>query len=95
MSDVSHETNRFTSNIAAQIEQRARGIRKQIRHGGQLCSHCLEKPPAGPNDRYCRECRAADRRARRIAAKEELRRLRALEKQLLKDKDDDSEHGNG
>lgn len=67
---VSHETLCLTPAIMLQVEQRRAGRRQKVHHHGLLCSKCLEKPPAGPNDRYCRDCRAADRRDRRAAAKE-------------------------
>jgi hypothetical protein len=86
MSDgVSHETHCGTNHIAegieAQIAARRAGKRKHVRHGGTLCCHCLERPPISKSDRMCHECRKADRKARRQAAKLELKRLRALEEQ--------------
>ena len=65
---VHHETPCLTPKIAAQVELRRAGMRRKVHHCGLLCSRCLENPPAGPNDRYCRPCRAADRRARRAAS---------------------------
>jgi hypothetical protein len=77
MSDnVSIDTPRFTGNISVQIEQRRNGTRKNVRHGGTLCSGCLSVPPA-KGQRYCVECHriAARASARRKSA--ELKRLRA------------------
>jgi hypothetical protein len=73
----------LSANIAAQIEQRALGRRKLVRHGGLLCSRCLEQPPAGAVDRYCHGCRAAYNRDRRKAEREELKRLRAAHGETL------------
>lgn len=87
MSDaVSHETNCCTVNIAAQIEQKKAGHRKLIRHGGALCSRCLERPPAH-RQRYCNPCHAEAEKVARARRRDELTRLRALEQQLSKGKD--------
>lgn len=75
--DVSRVTHCLPSNIAQQIEQKKQGKRKLVRHCGLLCSRCLHHPPASPRDRYCHLCRAADRRKRRKAEREELKRLRS------------------
>lgn len=87
---VSRETHcgaDHNPKIAAQIEQRRQGDRKLVRHGGTLCCRCLKRPPLSKKDRYCALCRAADRRKRRAAAREELQRLKALEQKLSKGKD--------
>ena len=79
MSDnVSHETLCLTPAIKAQIEQRRAGVRKKVHHHGLLCSKCLEKPPASENDRYCKRCRADDRKERRRIAKEANARNAAI-----------------
>lgn len=70
MSDrVSCETHCLTPAILLQVEQRRAGKRKNVHHHGLLCSKCLEDPPASDRDRYCKKCRAADRRDRRRAEK--------------------------
>lgn len=88
MSDhVSRVTNLCSGKVAAQIEQRRRGDRKIVRHGGALCSRCLEKPPANPKGGYCAGCHAEYEATRRKSEREELKRLRALEQQMSKGKD--------
>lgn len=67
MSNVSHETN-CSAKITAQIELKLAGRRKTVRHGGTLCSKCLVNPPR-QNQRYCRDCKNADDRARRARNK--------------------------
>jgi hypothetical protein len=64
------KTTGLTIKIRAQIDELRAGRRMRVAHGGLLCSRCLENSPAGPNDRYCRPCRAADRRERRAQPKE-------------------------
>lgn len=87
MSDpVSHETLCLTPAILMQVQQRWEGRRRKVHHHGLLCSKCLVRAPAGENDRYCRPCRAQDRRERRAAAKQELVRLKALEEQVKQSK---------
>lgn len=72
MSGVSRGTEFSTADkIAAQIEQRRLGKRGNVRHGGSLCSRCLEKPPATPSQAYCAECRNRDRRQWRARRKAE------------------------
>ncbi|HEY0281602.1 MAG TPA: hypothetical protein VGC27_03140 [Rhizomicrobium sp.] len=80
--DVSRETVCLPLNIKAQIAARAAGHRKNVRHGGLLCSHCLKAPPKSANDRFCGPCRAAYERDRRKQERAELLRLRALEESL-------------
>ncbi len=55
--NVSHATQSLTSKIAGQIEARAKGFRKNVFHGGTLCSCCLSAPRSG-HDAYCAPCRA-------------------------------------
>lgn len=88
---VSHETPCLTSNLAMQIQQRRAGRRQKVHHHGTLCSRCLANPPASERDRYCKLCRAADRRERRRIASEELKRLRALDEQQKLSKGTDNE----
>jgi hypothetical protein len=90
MISVSYETQCGALNIALQVEQKRQGRRKHVRHGGTLCCRCLENPPISKKDRMCRECRKVDRRYRRIAGKEELKRLRALESQINLSKGNDN-----
>lgn len=62
------------ANIAAQIEMKKRGRRKNVYHGGTLCGRCYSAPPL-PSHRYCRLCKqAADRErlARKKAALESV-----------------------
>jgi hypothetical protein len=82
--DVSRETSSLTSKIEGQIAARARGDRKNVFHGGTLCSHCLSAPRSG-HDAYCAPCRAKYMRGwrkvqveKRRAYEAELRALRAL-----------------
>jgi hypothetical protein len=76
--NVPRETESLPSNIERQIAAKRAGDRKIVRHGGLLCSRCLENAPASATDRYCLECRAAYERERRKIQKDELLRLRAL-----------------
>jgi predicted amidophosphoribosyltransferase len=76
MSAVSRETRSLPSNIAMQVEQRLAGKRKHVRHGGLLCSGCLNKAPL-TSGRYCRECRNARSAEAKKREREELKRLRA------------------
>lgn len=77
MSDaVSRETRCLPSNIALQVEQKLAGKRKHVRHGGALCSGCLQNPPL-PTGRYCRKCRNAHSKDAKKREREELKRLRA------------------
>lgn len=88
MSDCVSRVTCFSSEkVMAQIEQRRRGDRKIVRHGGALCSRCLEKPPANPKGGYCASCHAEYEATRRKSEREELKRLRALEQILSKGKD--------
>lgn len=57
-----------SANITAQIEMKIAGRRKQVRHGGTLCSKCLINSPR-PKARYCRTCKNADDKQRRDAKK--------------------------
>jgi hypothetical protein len=69
--DVEQSDNRVTvcsTRLDYQIELRRQGRRKNVRHGGALCSICLAAPPA-PNRRYCHPCNAAYERQRRRALK--------------------------
>jgi hypothetical protein len=66
---VSDETECSTL-IAAQIRLKLAGRRKQVMHGGTLCSRCLSCPPASAKVRYCRPCKAAYMKARRRREKE-------------------------
>lgn len=65
---VNGGTNCCTQNIAAQIEQKRAGRRKLVRHGGTLCSKCLEVPPT-KGQKYCPACHAAYEKARRASLK--------------------------
>jgi hypothetical protein len=89
--DVSHETRCLPGNIVLQIEQRRLGKRKHVRHGGLLCSGCLENPPA-PGQRYCAGCHAAANVRHRARVKQELNQLRALRGQMGESADR-AEHG--
>ena len=53
--------------IDRQVELRRQGRRKNVRHGGKLCSRCLSCAPAAGR-RYCRPCHAAYERDRRRTA---------------------------
>lgn len=77
MRDVSQYTDNLPENIARQVEAKRAGRRKIVRHGGMLCSRCLENPPTR-NDRYCRACRNSYNADHRKAERQELKRLRAL-----------------
>lgn len=66
-------------NIDAQVERRLAGLRKTVRHGGTLCGKCYKNPPRGPGQGYCTECHNAWNREHAKAAREELKRLRALQ----------------
>ena len=81
--NVSHETVSLTSKIAGQIEARARGDRKNVFHGGTLCSCCLSAPRS-PSHAYCGPCMAKYMRGWRTMQREriafykaELHRLKA------------------
>lgn len=63
MSNVSRLSD--FSTIRAQIEQRRLGGRKLVRHGGRLCSRCLDAPPVSSKGGYCRACHAEYQRERR------------------------------
>lgn len=83
--NVSQATPSLTSKIAGQIEARNRGDRKNVFHGGTLCSCCLSAPKA-PSHAYCGPCMAKYMRGWRRTQREkiasykaELRRLRAIE----------------
>lgn len=78
---VNCENNCVTSNIAKQVEQKRAGRRKHVRHGGTLCSKCLEAPPA-PRQRYCVPCHNAAQSASYHRRKGELSRLRAMAARL-------------
>jgi uncharacterized paraquat-inducible protein A len=73
---ISRETKSFTEKIAMQIKQRRAGLRRNVRHGGTLCSGCLECPPQ-ENDAYCPRCRASAAKQHRDKIKQELVALRA------------------
>lgn len=65
---VDGETYFCTLDVAAQIEQKRAGRRKLVRHGGRLCSKCLERPPAASCG-YCNPCHAAHMRQYRARSK--------------------------
>lgn len=67
MTDVSHETEIFTPRVQAQIRLVIDGRRKQVDHGGKLCSGCYAEHELGRVDPYCRECRKLYMRNRRAA----------------------------
>lgn len=92
---VSHVTLCLTSNLVAQIRERRAGRRHKVHHNGTLCSRCLARAPASERDRYCKECRAADRRERRRIAAEEFKRLKALEEQQKLSKGTENGHDEG
>jgi hypothetical protein len=58
--------------IRNQVAEKRRGGRKVVRHGGTLCSDCLEVPPATAKTRRCRPCHAAYEKARRARIKAAL-----------------------
>lgn len=60
-----------SAQIEAQIKRKREGLRKQVRHGGTLCSKCLINPPR-PGNRYCRPCKNVDDRMRRARNKAAL-----------------------
>jgi hypothetical protein len=64
-----HETQ-FSTAVARQIEARRAGRRKNVRHGGALCSRCLAVPPRHGQGN-CKACHAADSKARRARRREE------------------------
>jgi hypothetical protein len=74
---VSPKTDCCKSNIEAQIEAKRAGRRKNVFHGGALCSGCYSEPPK-PGQRYGAECHRKAARASYHRKQEELKRLRAL-----------------
>ena len=77
MSDVSRETRSLALNNALGSRRQAAGRRRCVRHGGTLCSRCLEKPPS-KGDSYCAACRSIINKDWRRRHAAELQRLRAL-----------------
>lgn len=79
--NVSRVTPSLTSKIEGQIAARARGDRKNVFHGGTLCSCCLSAPRS-QSHAYCGPCMAKYMRdwrktqAERLAA--HMAELRAL-----------------
>ena len=55
---VSRKSDCFTHDIKLQLEAKARGDRKIIRHGGTLCCKCHAEPPISAKSRYCKKCRS-------------------------------------
>lgn len=80
--DVSHVT--LCSNIAAQIEQKAAGRRKRVRHGGTLCSSCYAEPPR-QGQRYCLSCHSKRETARKKKQRIPCAGARALAEILTAD----------
>jgi hypothetical protein len=72
----------FPENIQRQIDLRAAGRRKNISHGGTLCSKCLVNTPR-PGQRYCKPCRNADDYARRARNKSALESAAAIARKGL------------
>jgi len=62
-------TDFFTEKLINQIKELRAGRRECVRHGGKLCSWCMDMLPTGSKGGYCRPCRAADMRRRRAAAR--------------------------
>lgn len=78
-------------DIQVQIAAKRRGDRKNVFHGGALCSGCYDEEPL-PGQRYGRKCHRKACNASYHKKQEELKRLRALEEQLqqlLKGQDDE------
>lgn len=76
------ETSCQTWNVAAQIEQKQAGRRKNIRHGGTLCSKCLVNPPSAKNQRYCKPCHNEAVKASYRRKQDELIRLRQSKQEM-------------
>lgn len=76
--NVSHETHSLPENIARQIEARALGRRKLVRHGKTLCSGCYEPIESDRHDAYCKACRAGYSAGWRRRQAAELKRLKEL-----------------
>jgi hypothetical protein len=69
MSDhVSRETVSYTPEVARQIELKAQGRRKNVKHGGALCSGCYLEPPI-PGQRYGKNCHKLYEKNRRLRIK--------------------------